>query len=106
MISYTADTVSRIFWIEKMEKYKEAYNKGSIPLLSRYAITKENKNEIMKAAIVPKLVLGTEIYKGSRIMRAIQYIFDENVIRVWNDEILYTDFNKNLSIENNNRSWI
>ena len=82
-----------------MEKYKEAYNKGSIPLLSRYAITKENKNEIMKAAIVPKLVLGTEIYKGSRIMRAIQYIFDENVIRVWNDEILYTDFNNNLSIE-------
>lgn len=40
------------------------------------------------AAQEPELVLDTSMYKPSKIMRKIQYIFDQNVVRVWNDEIL------------------
>ena len=28
------------------------------------------------------------MYSPSRIMRSVQYIFDNNVIRIWKDEIL------------------
>lgn len=28
------------------------------------------------------------MYEPSNVMRGIQYIFDQNVIRVWNDKIL------------------
>lgn len=31
---------------------------------------------------------GTEIYKPSRIMNSIQYICEQNVIRIWEDKIL------------------
>lgn len=33
-------------------------------------------------------IQGTEIYKMSNLMRALQYIFDNHVIRVWSDEVL------------------
>ena len=33
------------------------------------------------------------MYEPSRIMRSIQYIFDQNVLRVWNDAILAVDDN-------------
>ena len=32
------------------------------------------------------------MYNPSRIMKSIQYIFENNVIRIWNDEILSADF--------------
>lgn len=50
---------------------------------------KRKKTSIAK---VPQLVLGTEIYQPSRIMKAFQYIFENNVIRIWNDAILTADF--------------
>lgn len=30
--------------------------------------------------------------KQSRTMKSIQYIFENNVIRIWNDDILSADF--------------
>lgn len=80
------------------KQLKAAYDSKMIPVLSKYAIAKDNnRTERMSSAIVPQLVLDTEIYKESRIMKSIQYIFDENIIRVWKDEILYTDFGKALT---------
>lgn len=37
---------------------------------------------------VPQAVLDTTMYEPSRIMRSIQYVFDQNVVRIWNDEVL------------------
>lgn len=30
--------------------------------------------------------------KQSRTMKSIQYIFENNVIRIWNEDILFVDF--------------
>ena len=56
--------------------------------MSQFAVSKENETQNMESAKVPELVMGTEMYSPSRIMRSIQYIFDNNVIRIWKDEIL------------------
>ena len=57
----------------------------------------EEKNKLMKLlpsgkestlAKVPEIVLDMEMYKPSRQMRAIQYVLEQNVIRIWRDEIL------------------
>lgn len=80
--------------------FRQAYKSGEIPLLSQYAVSKQKEKEIekMTLATVPELVLGTEMYDPSRIMRSIQYIFDNNIIRIWNDEILKADFNQSDSL--------
>ena len=96
---YAEDTVSRLVYEDLpallREKLPELYPKfiaadknGSIPLLSQFAVSKENETQNMESAKVPELVMGTEMYSPSRIMRSIQYIFDNNVIRIWKDEIL------------------
>ncbi len=52
----------------------------TLPILSR--------KKRMKAAKVPEIVLDTSMYEPNRAMRSIQYIFDQDVIRIWRDEIL------------------
>lgn len=52
------------------------------PILSR---TSSKKWEL---AVVPQVVLDRSMYEPSRIMRSIQYIFDQNVLRIWNDAVL------------------
>lgn len=31
---------------------------------------------------------GTEMYQPSMVMRSAQYIWEKNVIRIWNDKVL------------------
>ena len=53
----------------------------------------------MVVAKVPQLVLETDMYNPSRIMKSIQYIFENNVIRIWNEDLLSADFsNDNLAL--------
>ena len=59
---------------------------GKLPVLSC------NTNKEWKLAIVPQVVLDKSMYKPSRIMRSIQYIFDQNVVRIWNDEVFIIDY--------------
>ena len=71
------------------------------PMLSRYLdiLSEEKKLPILsrksedslELAVVPQVVLDKSMYGPSRIMRSIQYIFDHNVLRIWNDEILAVD---------------
>lgn len=56
-----------------------------LPVLSRKA------NKKWELATIPQVVLDRSMYEPSRIMRSIQYIFDQNVLRVWNDAILAID---------------
>lgn len=53
-----------------------------LPILSR-ASSKE-----WELTVVPQVVLDRSMYEPSRIMRSIQYLFDQNVLRIWNDTIL------------------
>lgn len=68
-----------------LARYSSALDDGLIPILSR------NSNEKWELAVVPKIVLDRSMYEPSRIMRSIQYIFDQNVLRVWDDKILSID---------------
>ena len=52
-----------------------------------------NKNELvaMKNELIPSgggVYEDTKIYRESRIMKKIQYLIDDNIIRVWNDNLL------------------
>ena len=63
------------------ERYLLAEKNHSIPLLEG-----SSKKQITLST-VPKWVLGTDIYNDSRIMKSIQYAWQQNVIRIWNDDV-------------------
>lgn len=77
------------------KKFTDAQNSGMIPILSKYAV---GNAESTVLATVPEIVLGTEMYKPSRRMRAIQYLFDGNVIRVWKDAVLSSRFGSQSNV--------
>lgn len=51
----------------------------------------ENKSKTGMLTTDSNIIRGTEIYKPSRIIRSIQYLFEKNVIRIWDDKILSLD---------------
>lgn len=61
------------------------------PALRKAEALSEMGENTLETAAVPEIVLDKEIYKASRIMRCLQYVFDQQVIRVWNDEVLHYD---------------
>ena len=44
--------------------------------------------------VIPQVVLETDMYRQSNIMKSFQYIFDKKVLRRWDDTILNYDSNK------------
>lgn len=73
-----------------LEKFLSEYNNNSIPLIGENLMVKGSKNEVAKVA---HMVFGTEIYEASNTMKSIQYVYEQNVIRIWNDDILrYNSF--------------
>ena len=38
--------------------------------------------------IIPKIVFDTEMYRPSSIMKSFQYIFEQKVLRRWDDVVL------------------
>ena len=76
---------------ELCEHYEAAKRDKRLPIMSRSEVKGKKSKEKMVVAKVPQLVLDTNMYAPSRIMKSIQYIFENNVIRIWNDEILSAD---------------
>ena len=68
-----------------LSRFDFEYKEKNIPIICECAKGKESKNEL---AVIPEWVFGTEMYEPSRIMNAVQYVWEKNVIRIWNDEIL------------------
>ena len=68
----------------------EAMRSGKLPILKNSTSTRKKKNDI-GFITVPKSVLETDIYEASKMMRLIQYMFDDKIVRIWNDEILKLD---------------
>lgn len=65
-----------------LTRYSSLAKEERLPILSR------NVNKKWDIATVSQVVLDRSMYEPSRIMRSIQYIFDQNVVRVWNDAVL------------------
>lgn len=81
---------------DKLNKYLLENQKNTIPIIG----TQMSSDENLMLAAVPKWMLGTEIYKPSRAVRSIQYIWDNNVIRFWNDDILQNNSHEALEDKN------
>lgn len=65
-----------------LPRYLEMSKDEKLPILSR------DSNNEWDLAIVPQTVLDRSMYGPSRIIRSIQYIFEQNVLRFWNDSVL------------------
>ena len=84
---------------ELCERYEAAKCNELLPILSRSDGKGKRNKKKMVVAKVPQLVLETDMYNPSRIMKSIQYIFENNVIRIWNEDLLSADFsNDNLAL--------
>lgn len=68
--------------VSMFTRYSSLAKEERLPILSR------NVNKKWDLAMVPQVVLDKSMYEPSRIMRSIQYIFGQNVLRVWNDAVL------------------
>ena len=71
-------------------KYKMAKDRNLIPLLDKYM---GKRPRIASEIMVPEemageWVEGTDMYKPSNIIRRLQYIWNNNIIREWDDELL------------------
>lgn len=68
--------------------FHDKSKEGLIPLIA--PINKPKKTPKSEIAL-PEWMFGTEIYEPSRIMRAVQYVWEKNVIRIWNDDVLQAE---------------
>lgn len=84
---------------ELIERFRIEYQKNELPILEKYMMSTSCDN---KLATIPKWVLGTEMYTPSRIMRAVQYIWSQNVIRIWNDDVIQEKLNQSKKLEKGN----
>ena len=69
---------------ELINYFKIENEKHTIPLIGKDIIDK-NSFDLQS---IPKWIFGTEIYDPSRIMKKIQYVWENNVIRIWNENVL------------------
>lgn len=74
-----------------LQRYLTMDKEGAFSFLSSTA------NVDKEIVSIPEIVLDRSMYDPSRIMRSIQYVFDQNVVRTWNDEILCLE-DKDISI--------
>ena len=68
-----------------LQQFYVENQKDELPLIGTKSSSKPVK---YKQAALPTWVFGTEIYEPSRIMKAIQFVWEQNVIRIWNDDVL------------------
>lgn len=80
------------------EHYETARSNGLLSILSQSDGKGKKNKKKMVVAKVPQLVLETDMYNPSRIIKSIQYVFENNVIRIWNDDILSANFSNNFSL--------
>lgn len=68
-------------------KYRELESSKALSTVIYTEIT-ENEN------LCPSYSTGTALYKSSRIIKSLQHCTENNIIRVWNEMLLFYDFNK------------
>lgn len=73
---------------------KELLQNQCPKLLENINSTQSNELALYKNELIPNegvFVEDTRMYKESRIIRRIQYLIDDNIIRVWNDNLINND---------------
>lgn len=70
-----------------LQRFHKAVDAGKITLLSKQNIGGKHT----ELASVPEIVLDRTMYEPSRLMRSIQYVFDNDVIRIWRDSVLESE---------------
>ena len=65
------------------KQYKVALDNGLLPILSTQETGKSTA-----LATIPELVLDKSMYDPSRITRSVQYMLENNVVRIWKDEVI------------------
>lgn len=68
---------------ELLKAYATAQQEDQLPILSS-----PNAQNDITLATIPELMLDHLMYDQSRTMRSVQYILDQNVVRIWKDDIL------------------
>ncbi|MBD5464777.1 MAG: hypothetical protein HDR22_02990, partial [Lachnospiraceae bacterium] len=68
-----------------IDEFKLEQKKGTLIITGNPTLGKSKNKSLIT---VPKWVFGTEMYEPSRIMKSVQYVLEQNVIRLWNDDIL------------------
>lgn len=63
--------------------FKTARNRGKLPIL-----TAHSKNKNLTLSTAPEVVLDLEMYEPSRTMRSVQYVLEQNIVRIWKEEVL------------------
>lgn len=83
---------------ELCKRYEASKKDSLLPILSQADGKGKKTQKKMVLAKVPQLVLEKDMYDPSRIMKSIQYIFENSVIRIWNDDILKAEFSENALV--------
>ena len=79
--------------------YENAIRNNSLSILNKYELINKDSHEYMPA-LISETILNKykEKQKRSRIMRSIQYLLDDNILRYWNDELLSKQNNESQSL--------
>lgn len=74
-----------------LSRYLSKAKKGELPILS------QNNIERWEMPAGAQIVTDRSMYKPSRIMRSIQYMFDQKIVRIWDDNIISLENKKDMT---------
>lgn len=74
-----------------LSRYLSKAKKGELPILS------QNNIERWEMPAGAQIVTDRSMYKPSHIMRSIQYMFDQKVVRIWDDNIISLENKKDMT---------
>lgn len=80
-----------------LKYFDRSKNKNNLPILSEQGLVDKGSNAIS----VPEIFLDKSMYTPSRTMRSIQYVFDQNIIRIWRDGVLDLNNEKTIATDSN-----
>lgn len=63
----------------------------------KISVLTRNTSKEWKLATLPQAVLDRSMYEPSHIMRSIQYMLDQNILRFWDDTILSINDNEEIT---------
>ncbi len=69
------------------DRFIKLIEDNELPILQQYAVVEKHHRKKAFAS-VPMHLFGTDMYKPSMKMRSAQYLFEQNVVRFWNDDLL------------------
>ena len=98
---YDLHTLLKMFEPRINIQFEEAIKNKALPLLSNYELINEDEHYYLSELVVNDVFSRyREKRDRSRIMRSIQYLLDDNIVRYWNDELLSKDTGSNMKLLN------